>query len=138
MNINQAHNLANSFLLAARRCMEARSLPTGQVQMLAVPGVACLAFSIEVGLKAIILSEGGSSSGHKLDELFKKTSKVTQNMIVQEVGLDQARFAKSLGAASDVFVEWRYIYEQDYAHADTEFLTKLADAVQKAAANVKK
>lgn len=97
-----------------------------------------MAISIEIGLKAIILSEGGSSSGHKLDKLFEKISDDTQNMIIQEVGLDQTQFAKSLSLASDTFVEWRYIYEQGYTQVDVQFLNNLANAIQKAAAKVKK
>jgi hypothetical protein len=138
MNITQAHNLTRSFLLASRRCMESRPLHHGQEEMLAIPGIVCLAISIEIGLKAIILSEGGSSSGHKLDKLFEKISDDTQNMIIQEVGLDQTQFAKSLSLASDTFVEWRYIYEQGYTQVDVQFLNNLANAIQKAAAKVKK
>ncbi|MDP3110861.1 MAG: hypothetical protein Q8M71_02010 [Thermodesulfovibrionales bacterium] len=138
MNIEQAHNLSRSFLFAFQRCMEARQLPTGQFQLPVVPAVVCAALSVEIGFKAIILSEGNAASGHRIAELFKKISASMQDFIIKEVGLDRLAFTSSLDLVSNAFVEWRYIYEKDGANIDSDFLTKLANATQKATAIVKK
>jgi hypothetical protein len=138
MNIDQAHNLTYAFLLASRRCMENRPLPNNRIEMLASPAVVCLAFSIEVGLKAIILSEGNTAFGHKFVDLFEKVSLDAQSAIIKEVGRDKSSFEAALQAANNTFTDWRYIYESGGANADIEFLVKLADAIQNSAEAAKK
>lgn len=55
---------ADSFWLAAARNLEQRRLNPTQFQMLLIPGVVCLAFSIELGLKAILLRTSGPPRTH--------------------------------------------------------------------------
>ncbi len=138
MKIDQAHNLSSSFFLAFQRCLEARQLPNGQFQMPIAPAIVCAAFSIEIGFKAIILGEGNTATGHNLSELFKKISSARQDLIIKEVGLDRTVFTDALDLVSHAFIEWRYIYEKDSATVNTDYLTKLANATQKAAASCKK
>lgn len=110
-------------------------MPNSQFQLPIVPAVVCAVFSVEIGFKAIILSEGGAASGHELARLFKKISPVTQNLILREVGLDLAAFNTTLNSISNAFVKWRYIYEKDSAQVDINFVKKLAIATQKVAAS---
>jgi hypothetical protein len=84
------------------------------------------------------LSEGNTATVHNLSELFEKISSARQDLIVKEVGLDRTVFTDALDLVSNAFIEWRYIYEKDSATVDTDYLTKLANATQKAAANCKK
>lgn len=132
MNLEQAQNSSKAFYLAFQRCIEQRQLPNGQVQFLVVPGVVCVAFSIELGFKALVLRAGGSVSGHKLKELFNALEPSTQQIIFEAVDIERQKFESSLEAASNAFVEWRYIYEQESANVDMEFLSKLAKATQDA------
>lgn len=111
-----------------------RPLPGGKIQFPMVPAVVCGAFSIEIGFKAIILQEGGNATGHELSKLFDKVSPALQDLIVKEVGLDLSVFSVELNKISNVFVEWRYIYEKDFAQIGIDFLGKLAAATQKASA----
>src|SRR5437764_1354141 len=64
MNLDQAENLARSFGIAFRRCEEQRTIGNGQFEMPIAPAIVCAAFSIELGLKALILRCGGSPWGH--------------------------------------------------------------------------
>lgn len=119
-------NTANSFLLAADRALEQRPLGPGQFQMLLVPAVVSTAFAVELYFKAIITLEKGNARGHDLSALFKHISAKSQATLVSGVQLNQAAFEQKLGAISGVFVEWRYIFEQQSANLDLPFLTKLA------------
>lgn len=117
--------------------MDSRPLPNGQFQLPVVPAIVCAAFSVEVGFKAIILSEGGKASGHALADLFTKLSPDIQDFIVQETGCDRAAFDSALVAVSSSFVNWRYVYEQPSAQINIDFLSRLAAATQKASARTR-
>lgn len=119
-------NTANSFLLAADRALEQRPLGPGQFQMLLVPAVVSTAFAVELYFKAIITLENGNARGHDLSALFKHISAKSQAALVAGVQHNQASFEQKLGAIAGVFVEWRYIFEQQSANLDLPFLTNLA------------
>ncbi len=121
MNSEQAKNSSKAFYLAFLRCLEQRSLPDGQVQFLAIPAIVCAAFSIELGLKFLVLQSGNEASGHKLKVLFDKLELPAQQLIVTKVGLPRQEFDANLETASNTFVEWRYVYEQDSANATLSF-----------------
>lgn len=117
---------ANGFLLAADRALEQRPSGPGQFQMLLVPAVVSTAFAIELYFKGIITLENGNASGHDLFELFERLSNESQVMLVARLQLDRPAFDQRLKAISGVFVEWRYIFEQQSANLDLPFLCKLA------------
>ena len=126
-------NTANSFFLAADRAMEQRPLGSGQFQMLLVPAAVSTAFSVELYFKAIITLENGNAKGHDLSTLFKHISASSQAKLLAGLQLDQAAFEQRLGAISAVFVEWRYIFEQQSAYLDFQFLTRLAREIKQVA-----
>lgn len=119
-------NTANSFLLAADRALEQRPLGPGQFQMLLVPAVVSTAFAVELYFKAIITLESRNARGHDLSVLFRYISAKSQASLVAGVQHNHADFKQKLGAISDAFVEWRYIFEQQSANLDFQFLTNLA------------
>ena len=110
--------------------MEQRTLPDGKIQWPVAPAIVCAAFSIEVGLKTLILREGGSPHGHEVATLFGKVSLPAQNAIRRRTALPDADFDRSLDAANKAFAEWRYVYESQSASSDIEFLGKLGRAIQ--------
>jgi hypothetical protein len=112
--------------------MEMRPLSADQVQMLIVPGVVCLAFSIELGLKALAEAEGAKSWGHRFAELFNRLSPGLQQSLVGDTGLSRSAFSAELATATDTFVEWRYVHEQSRPRANLQFLQAFARAIQKA------
>lgn len=129
MNVTQAANMSRSFSLASQRSDEQRQLPGGKVQWLAVPAIVCAAFSIELGLKALILRGGNAAHGHDLRRLFDALSEPVKLRITEACG-DAGAFDASLDAIAGSFNEWRYIYERDTTEIDAHFLRRLRDAVQ--------
>jgi hypothetical protein len=128
MNIEQAKHSAQAFYLAFERCMEERSLSGGQTQFLAVPALVCAAFSVELGLKALLLRKGQEIRGHNLAGLFEALDQATQTRISTATGVVDADFASSLQEAGDVFDEWRYIHEKEAKVASPKFLSAMAKA----------
>jgi hypothetical protein len=123
---------SRAFFLAFQRCMEQRPLPGGQFQMPIVPAIVCIAFSIELGLKALALGEGRNLRGHKLADLFNQLAPARQANLVAAAGYIRGDFDSALLEATDVFVDWRYVHEQESSEANLGFLQALAGAVQKA------
>jgi hypothetical protein len=128
----KAPNQARAFFIAYERCMERRPLRGGDYQMPFVPAVVCLAFSIELGLKALGEREGSILRGHQLDELFAKLSVGLQESLRKETGFPPGDFNGALSSASKTFVEWRYVHEQATPDVNVPFLVSLGRAVQNA------
>ena len=112
--------------------MEPRPIGPSQVQFLVVPAVVCGVFSIELGLKALLLRAGAEPTGHNLVKLFAQLEQSLQAAIVSSVALPDAAFHKELTSLANTFIEWRYIYERDHAHVNNQFVASLAGAVQAA------
>ena len=91
-----------------------------------VPAVVCLAFSIELGFKAILVGCEKPSDGHKFVELFAKLPCEIQDEIERLVDVENSSFKESLTLVSNAFVEWRYIFEEAGYHSiDIGYLSKL-------------
>jgi len=135
MNIRQVKSSSAAFYIASNRCLEERRIGPESLEIILVPGIVCAVFSIELGLKAIILGAGGKPSGHKLSQLFAKLGPWVQNEIIRAVGLEQQAFLAELAAISDAFVQWRYVYEHTEVTMSMGFLDKLAVATQAAVAH---
>jgi hypothetical protein len=91
-----------------------------------IPAVVCLAFSIELGLKSILLGCNKPSEGHKFVELFNKLPNEIKAEIESLVPSNGNEFSHRLAAVSNAFVEWRYIFEESGYHSiDIEFMLLL-------------
>jgi hypothetical protein len=124
---------ANSFWLAAARCFEQRRINPTQHQMLLIPGVVCLAFSIELGIKAMVLPTAQPPKIHSLAKLFVLLPENIQDQVVAHCGRPREAFNASLDSAAKTFEEWRYVYDLDNPSIDLGFLSALADAIKLAA-----
>ena len=103
---------ATSFFKAASRCAEQRKIDENTIEWLMVPENVCLAFSIELNIKALIYLEGHIPTDiHNLEKLFKQLNGKTQNAIIKESGLDKDLFIKDLTEIANTFEFWRYVYE---------------------------
>lgn len=83
---------------------------TGVVQ----PKVVCLALSVELVLKALLVDEGTRYGRlHSLYSLFVKLSTTTRAEVMAMVEAPAPEFLRKLAEAqtSDAFVRWRYIHE---------------------------
>jgi len=98
-----AFDRACGFNLAAKVCEQ---------QPLLIEAVVCYAFSVEVGLKAIVMHESQVSKvegGHHLEKLFFQLKGTTQGHI--KAAVNDPSFDKRLTEVNKDFVDWRYVYE---------------------------
>ena len=114
MNLNVIKSTAYSFNKAYDRCFENRQLPDGSLEILAVPMVVNLAFSAELYLKYLIAKTGKSKTGHELDKLFNSLDSTIQNEIMTKINYSNEEFDKLLKNNSQIFADWRYIFEKTY------------------------
>ena len=134
MNSEIALRISRSFLEAHVRCAEERWGGSLQSKAELVPAIVCIAFSIEIGLKAILNAEGKRVSGHNFQPLFDSISEECRTLIVRNTGYESTRFHSELTDASNAFVEWRYIYESNQdKSASVQFLMLFAHAIHKVA-----
>lgn len=130
LNFVGAANQCRAFLIAARRSLEQRPLGPGQVEWLATPAVVCLAFSIELGFKSLILRHGQAVKTHELDKLFGRLGPDVQARIVLGMNMERPAFDQLLREHSKAFQDWRYLYERACnAHVRLDFLHTLASVV---------
>lgn len=109
---NRISTQATSFLKAASRCAEQRKIDKNTIEWLMVPENVCLAFSIELNIKALVYLEGHTPTDiHNLEKLFKRLNGKTQNAIIEESGYDKDLFFKDLTEIANTFEFLRYVYE---------------------------
>ena len=109
---------ADSFWLAAARNMEQRRINPTQYQMLLIPGVVCLAFSVELGMKAILLPAGKPPKTHNLTKLFHLLPQHIQDQVVVACGRPCGAFEVALNSVANAFEDWRYVYDMDNPSVD--------------------
>ena len=130
MDTSWPKKAADSFWLAAARNMEQRRINPKQFQMLLIPGVVCSAFSIELGIKAMLLPAGKPPKTHNLTKLFELLPQAIQDQVVAVCGRPRDAFDTALSSIANAFEEWRYVYDIDKPSVDIDFLTSLADAIR--------
>lgn len=95
------------------------------------PWLVLLAFSAEVGLKALVMIlRDKKMRGHELQPLFLELPAEEQAHIVAQTGLERSEFDTRLATMNKAFVEWRYLYERPSFSIDLVFPPKFAGAVQ--------
>jgi hypothetical protein len=107
------YHLAQGFYLAGNRCLLNIDVAPGTMQCLTSPGVVNLCFSIELFLKALIVSAGGTPKRtHKLVELFSAAPAATQEAMRSQFNAKiNPTLDELLVQISDYFVQVRYGYE---------------------------
>ncbi|WP_068858350.1 hypothetical protein [Perlucidibaca aquatica] len=130
MNIGQTQNSSLSFYKAFQRCMEQRQVGPAQIEFLVVPAIVSAAFSVELGMKTLLLRRDDTFKSHNLEKLFGKLNGSEQAALIAAVGFTDVDFKRELATVANAFEEWRYIYEQSAASVNLDFLQKLATAVQ--------
>jgi hypothetical protein len=128
MDPGRAKATSQAFWHAAERNFEQRRIGPRQFKMPLVPAVVSAAFSVELGIKAFLLSSGAPSRGHDLAELFGKLPEELRARLAAATAAGDS-FESSLGLVARAFEEWRYIYEVSHAEIDIGFLRALADAM---------
>ena len=82
-----------------------------------VSGIVCLAFSVELAIKSLLMSAAQPAHGHRLDALFYELPQADQQAIMAEIGMEPQVLQEQLTVAANAFVEWRYIYESPGRHS---------------------
>lgn len=96
-------------------------------------GIVNSAFACEIFIKTLLVHQGrtvGQIRGHKLKDLwqdYKSLDNATATSIEQNIrewynSSDNSLFDRLLDEASNAFEYWRYIYEQDSATLNINFL----------------
>lgn len=147
MSAKQTYDTAKAFLIASKRADEIRITESGTFEKIVVPAIVCAAFSVEIGMKAIILAEGKRVRGHYLDDLFNELGPDSQKRIISAVNVPNypkregvtPTFSDAIKKIRNAFVDWRYIHEKnDWMEIDYTFLMQLAQVVQEVAESLTK
>ncbi|MBL0085198.1 MAG: hypothetical protein IPP44_00550 [Ideonella sp.] len=126
--------LSRSFLRAHHLCT-GNGLSEGAAPRSAVvPGIVCLAFAAELGLKSLLLAESKHEDGHDLKVLFKKLNHATQVAVIERSEVEAESFEANLKAVANTFRKWRYIYQSTGVQSVSEdFLLMLNSGIQSVA-----
>lgn len=113
---------ADSFFEAFDGCMEMKDIrdsgPGWEIGRIAMtPAIVCAAFASELYLKYLV-GKDNTKYTHKIKDLFEMLDKEVQREIEGAVNDDMRsvklpNFEDILPLVSNVFVDWRYLYEQD-------------------------
>jgi hypothetical protein len=76
--------------------------------------------------------ENSEARGHNLYELFQKLSEPVQTEIIRITGIDGEEFRTEIEENSNLFVDWRYLYEKENedVRISWQFLQHLSIAVR--------
>lgn len=98
----------------------AKDLPNNlKIKALSImPKIAILAFSIELGIKALIEeSSENEIRGHKLSELYKQISEIDKRFLVeymnQHAQIGEVQLEEAINFSSELFVKIRYMHQYD-------------------------
>ncbi len=111
------------------------ALPTMGVE------VVCLAFSVELHIKALHYAIlGKTPRGHNILKLFKRLPEWAQQEIfhhrsIAKYGWTRAEFEDQLRDISDGFSKWRYAYESTSLRYNSYFALVLIEASRSVAAS---
>lgn len=87
--------------------------------------------AIEIYLKALLFADGvAEQRTHEWDKLFSSLPAARQTEIINAIGETfRANFANLLSANKDIFVKWRYSYEETSLTCDISFVKELSDVL---------
>ena len=119
---------AQQYYDAYQRCLKGN----GDGVYLTIPAITCAAFSAELGIKAILNREGLKTRGHKLKELLERLPAEDRDKIISLTSASYLDFNNQLEAASNAFVEWRYMHEQENEiQVNVFFIGNFAESILK-------
>lgn len=122
----QIATLGNSFLDAAKICNNSKIEEVGWSHHLIVPIITNMSFACELFLKAILKHDGMQQKKvHRLVDLFNELG---ADRKMEIIGAENAEeYMIKLTNISNLFEEWRYIYERYPSFVEYKFLCELSD-----------
>ena len=113
-----------------------RQIEAGEIKISMGPDVVCIAFSVELYLKARILADTQERiKGHEIVVLFEKLSLARQRELIDgtaalNLAIDPSQFHAQLMNLNNAFIEWRYSFEFTSLSFPTTFAHCLARAIR--------
>jgi hypothetical protein len=108
------------------------------------PAVVCYAFSLEVFVKFLLITEPPKkefTDAHDLEALYNNLpsvlrSKVEAKLVAGKIDLEleKVAFGNNLRTFAKAFVEWRYQYEGNAKPVSLDFVRRLLEALENLAA----
>ena len=112
MSAASALQSSQGFFRTFELCYERPGFITPEKAGTTVPSIVCLAFSVELALKSVLLHDNRSSHGHSLWNLYSRLPTRLRSEIVARTSRTDQEFELELKSAANAFVQWRYIHEQ--------------------------
>ncbi|WP_153003655.1 hypothetical protein [Aureimonas ureilytica] len=113
---NRMYDLAVSFHGSALRASEDIAIKE-TIQSFVVPSIVNIAFAIELYFKCMLKESSLKAHGHELKKLFRDLPEPIKSKVAAEykirTGHDRNSFNSDLNNYSNMFVEWRYLYEKN-------------------------
>ena len=98
-----------------------------------LPRILLYSLNIEIQLKALYLADSDQKvKSHDLEDLFNRLAAARQQEIIGKMPQPynvEADFRKVLHDNKDIFVDWRYSYEQSQLECNISFLNYLSSAL---------
>ncbi len=125
----QIKELGKAFLDTAKKCNNPKIEFTGWTHPLLVPIITNMAFSCELFLKAILKHDNKEIKTHNLKELFNNLPEDIKNKIMKSQ--NEEDFMAKLENISNLFEEWRYLYERYPNSVEYNFLCYFSEKLSK-------
>jgi hypothetical protein len=112
-------------------------LKSGELKQVYNAQIVCLAFALELYLKAVLVhSVGNVPRTHNLSCLFQKVPTDIRAKIIEELQtrmpeISEKVFDSNVQAIAEAFDEWRYVFENGQAAFMPAFGMNLAEALSK-------
>lgn len=125
------------FLDAAKKCNKPNISSVGWSHPLLVPIITNMAFSCELFLKAILKHDNNDTKKtktHNLKDLFNELQENIKSEIMKPY--NEEDFMAKLENISNLFMEWRYLYERHLGSVEYNFLCDFSEKLLEIADNM--
>ncbi|WP_394910550.1 RNA 2'-phosphotransferase [uncultured Robinsoniella sp.] len=121
----QIASIGKAYLDAAKKCSNPSIECMGWSHPLFMPIITNMAFACELFLKSLLKQHGKQLNNHRLLDLFNE---LNNDLETEIIGSDNPKdFKCNLSKISNLFVDWRYIYEQPLVAIEFNFLSTFAE-----------
>lgn len=121
----QISSIGKAYLDVAKKSNDPSIECMGWSHPLFIPIITNMAFACELFLKSLLKRDGKQTRGHKLIELFEALKDELKDDIIGSE--ESEEFKCNLSKISNLFVDWRYVYEQPLDDIEFSFLSTFAE-----------
>lgn len=124
----QISSIGKAYLDVAKKSNDPSIECMGWSHPLFIPIITNMAFACELFLKSLLKRDGKQARGHKLIELFEALKDELKDDIIGSE--EPEEFKCNLSKISNLFVDWRYVYEQPLDDIEFSILSTFAERLQ--------